>query len=128
MTIRIETIQPHHARTLEQLQRDCFPTLGADELMRAEHFLHHCQLFPEGNFVALHHKRVIGLGSGFLIDFDFEAAQHSFQEIIDGGYYSKHDPQGSWYYGADISVHPNFFGGAASAPCSMRRAKASSSA
>jgi len=107
-TIRIETIKPRYAGALEQLQRDCFPTLGADELMRAEHFLNHCRLFPEGNFVALHDNQVIGLGSGFLIDFDFEHAQHSFQEIIAGGFYSNHDPDGDWYYGGDISVHPAF--------------------
>ena len=95
-------------RRLEQLQRDCFPTLGEDELMREAHFLNHCRLFPEGNFVALAEKRVIGLGSGFLIDFDFEHAQHSFQEIIDGGFYSHHDADGDWYYGADISVHPDY--------------------
>ncbi len=107
-SIRIETIKPRYASALEQLQRDCFPTLGAAELMRAEHFLNHCRLFPEGNFVALHQNRVIGLGSGFLIDFDFEHAQHSFQEIIAGGFYSNHDPNGDWYYGGDISVHPAY--------------------
>lgn len=108
LEFRIQTIRPRYAAALEQLQRDCFPTLSADELMREEHFLNHCRLFPGGNFVALHGERVIGLGSGFLIDFDFENAQHSFQEIIDGGYYSVHDPQGDWYYGGDISVHPDF--------------------
>ncbi len=108
MSIRIETIQPKHAAALEQLQRECFPTLDDSELMREEHFLNHCRLFPEGNFVALQEERVIGLGSGFLIDFDFDHAQHSFQEIIDGGYYSHHDPAGAWYYGGDISVHPDF--------------------
>lgn len=107
-SIRIETIKPRFARSLEQLQRDCFPTLGAGELMREEHFLNHCRLFPEGNFVALHRDRVIGLGSGFLIDFDFEHAQHRFQDIIDGGFYRNHDPAGLWYYGGDISVHPEF--------------------
>ena len=106
--IRIETIRAHHASALEQLQRDCFPTLAADELMREEHFLSHCRLFPEGNFVALYQGHVIGLGSGFLIDFDFNHAQHSFQEIIDGGFYTQHDPDGDWYYGGDISVHPSF--------------------
>ncbi len=107
-SIRIETMKPRFARSLEQLQRDCFPTLGAGELMREEHFLNHCRLFPEGNFVALHRDRVIGLGSGFLIDFDFDHAQHRFQEIIDGGFYRNHDPEGDWYYGGDISVHPDF--------------------
>ena len=108
MSIRIEIIQPRFAAALEQLQRDCFPTLGEGELMREEHFLSHCRLFAEGNFVALDGERVIGLGSGFLIDFEFDQAQHSFQEIIDGGFYSRHDPGGDWYYGADISVHPEY--------------------
>jgi GNAT superfamily N-acetyltransferase len=108
LEFRVDTIRSRYAAALEQLQRDCFPTLSADELMREEHFLNHCRLFPQGNFVALHGERVIGLGSGFLIDFDFENAQHRFQEIIDGGYYSAHDPQGDWYYGGDISVHPDF--------------------
>ncbi len=107
-TIAIETIRPQHAKALEQLQRDCFPTLAKSELMLEKHFLNHCRLFPEGNFVALADHRVIGLGSGFLIDFDFNEAQHSFQEIIDGGYYTHHDPNGAWYYGGDISVHPDF--------------------
>lgn len=107
-SIRIETITPRHARALEQLQRHCFPTLADSELMNEAHFLSHCRLFPEGNFVALAGDRVIGLGSGFLIDFNFEQARHSFQEIIDGGYYSHHDPQGDWYYGGDISVHPDY--------------------
>ena len=106
--IRIDTIQPSYAKALEQLQRDCFPTLADDELMREAHFLKHCRLFPEGNFVALSGDRVVGLGSGFLIDFDFDHAQHSFQEIIDSGSYSRHDPQGDWYYGGDISVHPDY--------------------
>lgn len=107
-SIRIETIKPRYASALEQLQRDCFPTLSQDELMREAHFLNHCRLFPEGNFVALIEDRVIGLGSGFLIDFDFDQVQHRFQEIIDGGFYSNHDPKGEWYYGGDISVHPAF--------------------
>ena len=106
--IKIKTLRPKYAKALEQLQRDCFPTLAEDELMLEEHFLNHCRLFPEGNFVALSGAKVVGLGSGFLIDFDFAHAQHSFQEIIAGGYYSNHDPTGDWYYGGDISVHPEF--------------------
>jgi len=88
-TIAIETIRPQHAKALEQLQRDCFPTLAASELMLEKHFLNHCRLFPEGNFVALADQRVVGLGSGFLIDFDFNAAQHSFQGMIDGKLYRR---------------------------------------
>ena len=108
ISIRIDTLKTKYAKALARLQRDCFPTLAENELMNEAHFLNHCRLFPEGNFVALAGERVVGLGSGFLIDFDFEHAQHSFQEIIEGGFYSHHDADGDWYYGGDISVHPEF--------------------
>jgi GNAT superfamily N-acetyltransferase len=106
--ITIETIKPQYAKALEELQRVAFPTLGESQLMLEAHFLKHCELFPEGNFVALCEAKVVGLGSGFLYKFDFEHPNHSFIEIIAGGYYTNHDPQGDWYYGADISVHPNY--------------------
>lgn len=104
----ITIIQPQYAKALEQLQRDCFPTLGKQELMLEAHFLKHCELFPEGNFIALADGKVVGLGSGFLIDFDFDHPEHTFLEIIAAGYYTNHDPDGDYYYGADISVHPDY--------------------
>lgn len=112
--------RPDDAEALAQLQRDCFPSLAEHELMRAEHFRMHQDVFPEGEFVALSdvapdgaplgRPQVVGLGSGFLIDFDFEHPDHSFQDIIAGGTYANHDPDGGWYYGADISVHPAYRG------------------
>ncbi len=108
------------AEALEQLQRTCFPDLGERELMRAEHFREHRRRFPQGEFVALaavapdgralDEPRVVGLGSGFLIDFDVEHPDHAFRDIISGGTYARHDPNGAWYYGADISVHPDYRG------------------
>jgi GNAT superfamily N-acetyltransferase len=53
---------------------------------------------------------VVGLGSGFFLDFDFDQPAHTFQEIIDGGYYTHHNPDGAYYYAADISVHPDYRG------------------
>ena len=108
--INLVTLEPRHAPALEQLQIACFPTLAAHELMREEHFLSHARLFPEGSFVALDGDNVVGLGSGFFIDFDFEDGQHTFKDIIAAGYYTNHDPVGAWYYGADISVHPEYRG------------------
>jgi GNAT superfamily N-acetyltransferase len=108
--IYIVNIRPEHVQPLAQLQRDCFPTLGEQELMKEEHFLRHCEIFPEGDFVVLIDDRVIGLGSGFFVDFDLDDPHHTFLEIIDGGYFTRHDPNGLYYYAADISVHPDFRG------------------
>lgn len=106
--VRIVTIQPEHFAALEELQRICYPTLGEQELMRAEHFAAQHRVFAEGQFVALAGEQVVGQGSGFWIDFDFDHPQHSFKEICAGFFFTNHDPNGAWYYGADISVHPQF--------------------
>lgn len=108
--VRIVNVKPMYCKALEQLQRDCFPTLGEDELMTEAMFLKHCEIFAEGEFVALVGERVVGLGSGFLVNFDFDSPNHRFMDIIGGGYYTNHEPDGEWYYGADISIHPDFRG------------------
>ena len=42
------------------------------------------------------------------INFDFENHNHSFNEITGKLTLRTHDPSGEYYYGADISVHPDF--------------------
>ena len=116
--VRIVPLEAWHAPHLEALQVICFPTLAAAERMRAEHFRHHVEVFPEGTFVALadaapdgaplDEPQVVGLGSGFRTTFDLDDPGHTFIEIIDGGWFGHHDPQGDWYYGADVSVHPDY--------------------
>lgn len=108
--IIISTIDPAHFEALEELQRIAYPTLGAQELMRAEHFASHYTLFPQGQIVITIDGVVVGQGSGFFIDFDFDHPNHSFREICADFYFTNHDPIGGYYYGADISVHPNYRG------------------
>ncbi len=110
MTVSIVNLRPEYASALADLQRICFPTLARSELLKEEHFLSHCHLFPEGDFVAFVDEKIVGLGSGFLVDFDFDHPDHTFQEMIADGYYTNHDPDGDWYYGGDISVHPDYRG------------------
>lgn len=106
----ITTLKPEHFEQLEQLQRTVYPTLGAQELMRVEHFASQYRIFPEGQIVVLDGARVIGQGSGFFLDFDFEHPAHTFAGICDNFYFRTHDPNGAYYYGADISVHPDYRG------------------
>lgn len=115
--VRIVQIAPEYFVALEQLQRDCFPTLAAKELMRAPHFASQYAIFPEGQFVALAEDpeapggdRVVGMASGFFTEFDFDSPHHTFREMTDHFYFRTHDPAGPWYYGVDISVHPAWRG------------------
>lgn len=127
--VRIVPSEAWHAPHLEALQITCFPNLGPQELMRAEHFLRHREVFAEADLVAEAHvapagtapageaagvplaaPRVVGLGSGFFTDFDFAHPDHTFRDMIDDGWFGRHDPEGAWYYGADVSVHPDYRG------------------
>jgi len=108
--ITIVPLAPDHASALTELQKICFPTVSAEERLDERHFLTHCRVCPEGNFVALDGARVVGLGSGFFTDFDFDHVQHTFIEMVAHNYYTNHDPNGAYYYGADISVHPDYRG------------------
>lgn len=106
-TVNITTITPQHFAALEQLQIDCYPTLDPKELMRVDHFASQYEVFPQGQFVALLEDRVVGMGSGFFTNFDFDNPSHTFLELCDNLYFRTHQPGGDWYYGADISVHPD---------------------
>lgn len=108
--ITIVPLEAKYAPALAELNKICFPTVSYEERLREEHFLTHCRLCPEGNFVALDGERVIGLGSGFFTNFDFEHVRHNFIEMVAHNYYTNHDPNGAYYYGADISVHPDYRG------------------
>lgn len=102
--------RPEFASQLEELQRTAFPTLADEERFKARHFLKHLELFEDGQFVALDGDRVAAATTTLRLDFDFEHVNHTFGEIIQGGWLTSHQPNGAWLYGADISVHPEYRG------------------
>ena len=109
-TLTVTTLRPEFFAQLEALQVASYPTLGPQELMRVAHFTSQYHHFAEGQIVVLDGDRVIGQGSGFFTDFDFDHPNHTFREICDDFYFRTHNPGGAWYYGADISVHPDYRG------------------
>ena len=102
--------RPEFALQLEELQRTSFPTLAEDERFKSPHYLKHMELFDDGQLVALDGDRVIGATTTLRLDFDFDHVNHTFGEIIQGGWLTSHQPGGAWLYGADISVHPEYRG------------------
>ena len=95
---------------LEALQIVCYPTLSDHSRFKAAHFESHLRVFPEGQWVARDGERVAGMSSGFLCTFDFHTPHHTFDDIIGYGFFTHHDPQGRHFYGADVSVHPDYRG------------------
>jgi len=109
--IVIASTNPHaHAEQLGALQKIVFPTLHPDELMRPEHYFKHVELFPDGQFVALDGKKVVGMTSTIRTHFDFDHPNHTFADMLQGGWLTSHDPNGDWLYGMDMGVHPDYRG------------------
>ncbi|HEY3838759.1 MAG TPA: aminotransferase class III-fold pyridoxal phosphate-dependent enzyme [Bryobacteraceae bacterium] len=102
--------RPEYAVQLEELQRICFPTLADEERFKARHYVKHMQLFDAGQLVALDRGMVVGATTTLRLDFDFDHVDHTFAEIIQGGWLTSHLPYGEWLYGADVSVHPDYRG------------------
>jgi 4-aminobutyrate aminotransferase/(S)-3-amino-2-methylpropionate transaminase len=108
--IVIAQARPEHAAQLEELQRICFPTLAEEQRFKRVHFLKHMELFEDGQLVALDGDRVVGATSTVRLDFDFKHVDHTFADIIQGGWLTSHQPDGAWLYGADLSVRPEYRG------------------
>jgi ribosomal protein S18 acetylase RimI-like enzyme len=106
--IKIASTRKEHAAALEELQILCFPTLADEERFKNAHYLKHIELFPEGQFVALDGKKVVGMTSTIRMHFDFEHVEHTFADVIQGGWLTSHEPDGDWLYGADIGTHPGY--------------------
>jgi len=84
----------------------CFPTLADDERFKTRHYRKHLELFDEGQFVALDGDRVVGATATIRRHFDFDHIDHTFGDVIQGGWLTSHEPAGDWLYGADIGVDP----------------------
>ncbi len=108
--IVVRHMQVSDALQLEELQKIVFPTLAEDELIRADHYLRHLEVFPEGQFVISFGGRVIGMTTTMRTNFDFVNYHHTFKETIGGGWLTNHNPEGEWLYGLDMGLLPEFRG------------------
>ena len=100
-----------HAEALEELQRIVFPTLAPEERFLAAHYRKHVELFPDGQLCVVDVRRggrVVGMTSTIRMDFDFAHPDHTFADVIQGGWLTSHQPAGRWLYGADIGTHPAY--------------------
>lgn len=90
------------------LQLTCFPNVPPDHLFSEENLLHMAEVLPDLVFVAFDGDKAVGMGAGMYVNFDFTKPQHTLDEIEGEGCCSNHNPNGEYYYGTDISVHPAY--------------------
>jgi GNAT superfamily N-acetyltransferase len=90
------------------LESAAFPHADPVDLLSEEDIRAYAATFPEGFFVVLDGDTVVGQGSGIFLDFDLDHPQHSITEVTGEHQCGNHDPDGDWYYGTDIVVHPEW--------------------
>ncbi|HYV93094.1 MAG TPA: GNAT family N-acetyltransferase [Chitinophagales bacterium] len=98
-----------HCVLLEALQHKVFPHLAEEEILHAEQYKRHLEIFPEGQFVALDAEKVVGATTTMRYHYDLNHQHHhTFSEVMGGGWLTTHDPKGEWLYGIDVSVDPDY--------------------
>ena len=107
--LRFVNLLPEHAAQLAELQKICYPHTPREALYKEHEFVAHAAVFPEGTFVALDGQQVVGVGAGVFLDFDLDHPDHDLDELT-GTCYENHNPDGEWYYGTEICVHPDYRG------------------
>ena len=110
LSLEIVNLVAGMADQLEAIELASFPMANPEDLLSADDIRAYAEVFPEGYFVALLDGRPVGQGAGIYLDFDFEHPQHTIAGITGEHQCGNHDPDGPWYYGTDISVHPDFRG------------------
>jgi GNAT superfamily N-acetyltransferase len=106
--LRILNLTADLAEQCAALELAAFPHANPEDLLDLEAIMAYSQIFPEGFFVVLDGDRVAGQGAGIFLDFDFDHPQHTIAGITGEHQCANHNPNGAWYYGTDMAVHPDY--------------------
>jgi GNAT superfamily N-acetyltransferase len=107
------TVQPMlttHVQDLAALQEVVFPTLAAADRIGAKQYLRHLEIYPEGQFVLVADDELVGSTTTMRTTFDFYKPYHHFRDTFGGGWLTRHQREGDWLYGLDMSIHPAWRG------------------
>lgn len=63
--------------------------------------------FPEGQFIAEYEGALVGYCATFIIGEEPALKPHTWMEITGGGFGSRHDPDGEFLYGMEVTVDPS---------------------
>lgn len=67
-------------------------------------------IFPEGQICIEDNGKLVAAALSLAIDFSLFGDQHTYNQIITGGSFKNHDPQGDYLYGIEVFVDPDYRG------------------
>lgn len=105
----IRTMTKEDISKIVELQKASFPDMASEGVYWKSHQLEaHLEVFPEGQFVAEYHGKIVGSCSSLIIKLEPEYKAHTWKEACGDSLFKNHDPNGDTLYGADVSTHPDF--------------------
>lgn len=106
--VRVRNTRHDDIPAIRRLSKAVYPH---DQHPWDHHYLDsHLRVFPRGQLVAVRaddDRRVLGMASSLIVDWDEYAFQTTWMAMTEGGYFTNHDPAGHTLYGAEVMVHPD---------------------
>jgi GNAT superfamily N-acetyltransferase len=93
---------------LAEVQRLCYPTLAEAEIILAEHYASHINIFQAGQVGVYDGERLIA--SATALRYSDVTGDHDFLDVSGNLWLTTHEPDGEWLYGIDMGVHPDYRG------------------
>jgi len=92
-----------------ELQKLAFPIMAAEGVYwKPEQLKVHLKVFPQGQFVAEYHGKIVGSCSSLIIKLKSEYENHTWKDACGDSFFKNHTPKGDTLYGADVSSHPDY--------------------
>ncbi|MFC7291536.1 GNAT family N-acetyltransferase [Hirschia litorea] len=97
-------------KDLDQVHALSIGIYGSDYGFSKQMLAAHINKFPEGQFLVLDGEKVIGHCATFIVNGDIAFKDHTYEEITGGGFASRHNPEGEYLYGMEVTVDPEYRG------------------
>ncbi|HEY5735823.1 MAG TPA: GNAT family N-acetyltransferase [Nitrosopumilus sp.] len=92
-----------------ELQKLAFPIMAAEGVYwKPEQLRAHLKVFPQGQFVADYHGKIVGSCSSLIIKLKSEYENHTWKDACGDSFFKNHAANGDTLYGADVSSHPDY--------------------
>ncbi|GAB4249200.1 MULTISPECIES: GNAT family N-acetyltransferase [Deferrisoma] len=106
--LEIRNLRPDDYDDVRRIMDRVYAGMGG--AWRPEQFERLLGLFPEGQICVEDKGRVVAAALTLIVDFRSLGEQHSYDDVVGGGKFPAHDPEGDYLYGIDLFVDPDYRG------------------
>jgi ribosomal protein S18 acetylase RimI-like enzyme len=104
----IRTMTKDDIPKIVELQKIAFPLMAAEGVYwKPEQLTSHLQVFPQGQFVAEYHGKIVGSCSSLIMSLKNDYDEHTWKDACGDSFFKNHNHNGDSLYGADVSSHPD---------------------